>query len=141
MAISFPSFCHFLEPQFLVLRMLRRDVRKDEWNRLRDSTSHFDLQKLLKKCSDSDLQYHFKLKLCHSPAIFLQSIAFSVECRFKPSLFERLDIIQTSRIQSWRTHQCLVSKVPSFQYSQTPKLIFLSVNACHRVFRLHLYNF
>lgn len=35
----------------------------------------------------------------------------------------------------------MVSKVLSFHYSQTPKLIFLSVNACHTVFRLHFSNF
>lgn len=116
---------------------------------------NFSLQKRLWKCSapdfDGRITFSWNSLPVNLPTFFPRRPAFSVECHpfqaisflFFLFFFERLDITETAsrlpRIQSWSSHQR--SGEQSALAASTPKLIFLSVNACHAVFRLHFGNF
>lgn len=138
-AILFPSLCLFL--QFLLLRMRGRDAREDEWN-IYERDFYLCIFSTCRNFSEN-VQI-----LTWWPHFFFSSVTlltFFFCCWvvffpllsdiLKPSLFERMDITETtSRLPGF---SCSVLQSPS----STPKLIFLSVNARHGIFRLHFSNF
>ena len=146
-----PPLCLFLE--FTMLKWWL-EWGWESWSHFHNH--NFSRQKCLGKRSapdfDGRITFSWSLLPVNLLTFFPRRPAFSVECHFKPSpfffffFFERerdwtswKTASRLPRIQSWSSRQR--SGEQSALVASTPKLISLSVNACHGVFRSHFGNF